>query len=275
MDVEQQVAKHYGRTGLTGAILDALVKSGKDIEKLVAADLSGADEFHLGWHAATIELAKDLRLSSSMHLLDVGSGIGGPARTFADAFGCRVTGVDLTEEFVEAANDLTRRCGLSGRVSFRHASALALPFDDACFDAATLVHVGMNIEDKAGLFAEVRRALKPDARFGVYDIMRMAEEEIPYPMPWAATPETSFVEPPETYRRLLSAAGFAIEGEENRRDLAVTLGREMRENAAKHGAPPLGLHILMGPASQERLGNVMSTLQAGTIAPIEIIARAV
>ena len=122
-----------------------------------------------------------------MHLLDVGSGIGGPARTFADAFGCRVTGVDLTEEFVEAANALTRRCGLSDRVSFRQASALALPFADASFDAATLIHVGMNIEDKAGLFAEVRRVLKPDARFGVYDIMRVAEGEIPYPMPWAAT----------------------------------------------------------------------------------------
>ena len=275
MDVEQQVAKHYGRAGLESAILDALAKSGKDIEKLAAADLSGADEFHLGWHAATIELAKDLGLSSSMHLLDVGSGVGGPARTFADAFGCRVTGVDLTEEFVEAANALTRRCGLSDRVSFRQASALALPFADASFDAATLVHVGMNIEDKAGLFAEVRRVLKPGARFGVYDIMRMAEDEIPYPMPWAATPETSFVEPPETYRRLLSAAGFEIDSEANRRELALRLGREMWENAEKHGAPPLGLHLLMGPATQERLGNVMKTLQAGTIAPIEMIARAV
>ncbi len=275
MDVEQQVAKHYGRAGLEGAILDAVAKSGKDIEKLAAADLSGADEFHLGWHAATIELAKDLGLNSSMHVLDVGSGIGGPARTFADAFGCLVTGVDLTEEFVEAANDLTRRCGLSDRVSFRQASALALPFADASFDATTLVHVGMNIGDKAGLFAEVRRVLRPGARFGVYDIMRLAEDEIPYPMPWAATPETSFVERPETYRRLLSAAGFEIDSEANRRELALRLGREMREKAEKHGAPPLGLHILMGPASQERLGNVMKTLQAGTIAPIEMIARAV
>ena len=133
----------------------------------------------------------------------------------------------------------------------------------------------MNIGDKAGLFAEVRRVLRPGAGFGVYDIMRMAEDEIPYPMPWAATAETSFVERAETYRRLLSAAGFAIEREENRRELALRLGREMRENAEKHGAPPLGLHILMGPASHERLGNVMRTLQAGTIAPIEMIARAV
>jgi SAM-dependent methyltransferase len=210
-----------------------------------------------------------------MHLLDVGSGIGGPARTFAEAHDCRVTGVDLTPEFVQAADALTRRCGLSDRVSFREASALALPFAEASFDRATLIHVGMNIEDKAGLFAEVRRVLKPDARFGVYDIMRVSDAEIPYPMPWAATESTSFVEPPETYRRLLSAAGFEIESEANRRELALTLGREMRENAAKHGAPPLGLHILMGPAAEERLGNVMKTLQAGTIAPIEMIARAV
>jgi ubiquinone/menaquinone biosynthesis C-methylase UbiE len=275
MDVEQQVARHYGRAGLEGAILEPLRASGKDVEELAAADLSGADEFHLGWRAATIELGKDLGLASGMHLLDVGSGIGGPARTFAEAHDCRVTGVDLTEEFVEAAEGLTRRCGLADRVSFRQASALALPFADASFDAATLIHVGMNIEDKAGLFAEVRRVLKPDARFGVYDIMRMAEGEIPYPMPWAATPETSFVEPPEAYRRLLAAAGFEIEREESRRELALRLGREMRDNAEKHGAPPLSLHVLMGPATQERLGNVMKTLQAGTIAPIEMIARAV
>jgi ubiquinone/menaquinone biosynthesis C-methylase UbiE len=275
MDVEQQVARHYGRAGLEGAILEPLRASGKDVEELAAADLSGADEFHLGWRAATIELGKDLGLASGMHLLDVGCGIGGPARTFAEAHDCRVTGVDLTEEFVEAAEGLTRRCGLADRVSFRQASALALPFADASFDAATLLHVGMNIEDKAGLFAEVRRVLKPDARFGVYDIMRMAEGEIPYPMPWAAMPETSFVEPPEAYRRLLSTAGFEIEREESRRELALRLGREMRDNAEKHGAPPLSLHVLMGPATQERLGNVMKTLQAGTIAPIEMIARAV
>ena len=104
--------------------------------------------------------------------------------------------------------------------------------------------------------------------------MRAGDGAIPYPTPWAATAETSFVEPADTYRRQLAAAGFTIEQERDRRDFSLKLGREMRENAASHGVPPLGLHILMGPATPERLGNVMSALERGTIAPVEIIARA-
>jgi ubiquinone/menaquinone biosynthesis C-methylase UbiE len=275
MDTEQKVAQHYGRSGLEGAILDALKVSGKDIDRLGPADLAGGDEFHLGWRAATVELAKDLGLRRGMHVLDVGSGIGGPARYFAEAHGSSVTGIDLTPEFVETANSLTRRCGLGDRVAFRLASAVALPFEAGVFDAATLIHVGMNIKDKAKVFSEVRRVLKAGGRFGVYEVMKMTADDIPYPMPWAATPETSFVEPPNVYRKLLAAAGFTIESETNRREFALKLWREMQEKAAKHGPPPFNLQALMGPASKERLGNVMTTLERGTIAPVEMIARAV
>ena len=246
MDLERQVASHYGQKGLERTILEALSASGKEAEKLSTADLSAVDEFHLGWHAATIELAKGVGLVPAMHVLDVGCGIGGPARYFAEAHGCRVTGIDLTQEFVETAEALTRRCGLAARVSFRQASALALPFDAGTFDAATLIHVGMNIGNKAGVFTEIGRVLKPSGRFGIYDIMRMGEGELPYPMPWAATPDTSFVEPPESYRRALAHAGFEIEKEQSRRDLALTLGREMRGNVEKGVAPRMGLHLLMG-----------------------------
>ncbi|MGH6890894.1 MAG: SAM-dependent methyltransferase [Dongiaceae bacterium] len=274
MTTEQKVASHYTHGSLEKAIFDALKAMGKEIDRLSAPDLSAADEFHLGWRAATVEIAKDLGLARGMHVLDVGSGIGGPARYFAEAHGCRVTGIDLTEEFVQVAGELTRRCGLGELASFRQASALDLPFGEGAFDAATLIHVGMNIEDKAMLFQNARRALKPGALFGVYEVMRANAGDIPYPMPWAQTPETSFVETPETYRRLLTAVGFDIEREDNKREFVLKLAREMRDKVATHGAPPLGLHILMGPASRERLGNVMSTLERGTIAPIEMIARA-
>jgi ubiquinone/menaquinone biosynthesis C-methylase UbiE len=275
MTTEQKVASHYTHGSLLQAILDALKGMGKDVERLSPADLSAADEFHLGWRAATAELAKDLGLARGMHVLDVGSGIGGPARFFAEAHGCRVTGIDLTEEFVRVATELTRRCGLSELASFRKASALDLPFGAAAFDAATLIHVGMNIEDKAGLFRNVRRVLKPGALFGAYEIMQVEAGALPYPMPWAQTIETSFVATPETYRALLTAAGFKIEREENRREFARKLAAEMREKAAIQGAPPLGLHTLIGPAWRDRLANVMAALERGTIAPIEMIARAV
>ncbi|HEY3147919.1 MAG TPA: methyltransferase domain-containing protein [Dongiaceae bacterium] len=275
MTTEQQVASHYTHGSLEQAIFDALKQMGKDPERLAASDLSAADEFHSGWRAITVEIAKDLGLKRGMQVLDVGSGIGGPARYFAEAHGCQVTGVDLTEEFVRVATELTRRCGLSDVVSFRQGSALDLPLSPGAFDAATLIHVGMNIEDKANLFQNVRRVLKPGGLFCAYDLMQVEAGDIPYPMPWAVTKETSFVEPPETYRRLLVAAGFKIEREENRREFVLKLSREMQEKVAIHGAPPLSLHVLVGPAMRERLANVMNTIGRGTLAPIEMIARVI
>ena len=148
MTTEQQVAEQYRHGALERAILDAVTASGGNVERLTRRDLGNADQFHLGSHAATVGLANDLRLASGMHVIDIGAGIGGPARHFADAYGCRVIGIDLSDEYVQVANALTRRCGLADRVSFRKASAIAIPFENASFDCATLIHVGMNIADK-------------------------------------------------------------------------------------------------------------------------------
>jgi ubiquinone/menaquinone biosynthesis C-methylase UbiE len=274
MDTEQQVAKHYGRSGLETSIVEALRKAGKDVDKLSADDLSGVDEFHLGWRPATAELAKQLGLASGMQVLDIGSGIGGPARYFAGALGCSVTGIDLTEEFVQAATGLTRRVGLADRVSFQQGSALALPFPDGRFDRATLIHVGMNIADKATLFAEVHRVLKPGGRFGVYEVMRTGAGDIPYPMPWAATSATSFVETPDAYRRLLEAADFKVESQRSQTELTLKLLGEMRAKAEKDGPPPLGLHVIMGAEAKERLANIFGCVENRLLAPTEIIAQA-
>jgi ubiquinone/menaquinone biosynthesis C-methylase UbiE len=272
MDTEREVAQHYTQGSLQQKVFDVLRQMGKDPDRFAAADLSAVDELHLGWLPATKRLATDLDLKADMHVLDVGSGIGGPARFFAESIGCRVTGIDLTEEFVQVATDLTRRCGLGELASFQQGSALALPFDAGTFDAATLIHVGMNIEDKAKLFENVRRVLKPGALFGVYDVMRVGDGELPYPMPWALTTATSFVETPETYRRLLAGAGFKIEAEDSWREFVLALAREMREKAAP-GAPQIGQSALLGPAFRERLENVRAALERGTIAPVRIIAK--
>jgi ubiquinone/menaquinone biosynthesis C-methylase UbiE len=274
MGVEERVAEHYSRSGLETAILAALRTAGKDVERLAPDDLSGVDEFHTGWKPVTVEIARDLGLAPGMRVLDIGSGLGGPARHFAAAHGCEVDGVDLTPDYVACANALTRRCGLADRVRFHQGSALALPFADGQFDRATLIHVGMNVTDKAGLFAEARRVLKPGGLFCVYDLMRRRPDPIPYPMPWAASAETSFVETPETYRALLAAAGFAIVEEHDRRAFCLALWRRLRETAARQGPPPLSLHVLMGPATPQRVGNVMAALEQGLLAPVERIARA-
>ena len=274
MNVEQQVENNYTHGALEEAILDALRKAGKDIGKLTTADLGGFDQFHLGWHPATVEFAKHLHLHSGMKLLDVGSGIGGPARYFAEAFDCEVHGIDLGREFVDVATSISRRVGLSEMVTFQQASATQMPVAGRSFDRATMMHVGMNIADKRKVFDEVRRALKPDGLFGVYDAMRVGEGNLPYPLPWAMSAETSFVERPADYRRYLEGAGFVIESESDRGDFARMLAREMREKIEREGPPLLGAHTLMGETASVRLGNVMSMLQAGVISPVEIIARA-
>lgn len=274
MELESRVAAHYARSDLEDVIIDALRKAGKPVDPINPSDLAPIDEFHFGWAAITAELAKDAGFTSAMHILDIGSGIGGPARHFARASGCRVTGIDLTSDYVFAANALTRRCRMADRVRFQQGSALALPFEAASFDGATLMHVGMNVADKAALFEEARRVLKPGATLLVYDVMRTGAGDIPYPQPWAASADTSFVETPQTYRNALEAAGFRVAAENNRRDFVLTLMREARAKAEKEGPPALGVHVLVGPAIAERIANAFVAAEGGIIAPVELIARA-
>lgn len=145
------------------------------------------------------------------HLLDVGGGIGGTARFAAHTYGCRVTSIDLTDDYVETARALTALAGLGDQVAFEQASALELPFPDATFDAVCVLHVGMNIEDKSTLCAELRRVIRTGGRCGVYDVMRTGEGELAYPVPWAGSPATSFIADLATYRERLVTAGFDID----------------------------------------------------------------
>jgi ubiquinone/menaquinone biosynthesis C-methylase UbiE len=273
---ERRVAEHYAHGALERAILEALAAAGADPDRLAPQDLAPVDEFHIGGRQATIDLAARLGLAPGMRLLDIGSGLGGASRHFAQAHGCLVTGIDLTEEFVRVAEGLARRVGLAGRVSYRCGSALALPFGPAEFDGATMLHVGMNIADKAALFAEVRRVLRPGGVFAVYDVMRESDRgNLRFPVPWASDPATSFLETPAAYRRLLEAAGFEVRAERNRRDFAIAFFRRLREETARRGGPsPLGLHIVMGATAAQKIANMADALERGAIAPTEIVCRA-
>jgi ubiquinone/menaquinone biosynthesis C-methylase UbiE len=273
-DVEQQVARHYARTDLEQAILDALVVSGKDLDRLAPDDLAPVDEFHTGGRQATIAFAERADFAPGMHLLDIGCGIGGPSRFFAER-GCRVTGIDLTEDYVRTAAALARRVGLADRVAYRHASALALPFANGTFDGAYTMHVGMNIADKPALFAETRRVLKPGGAFAIYDIMRTGPGELGFPLHWATTATTSFVASPAAYRDALEAAGFAIVTEREHGDFARAFFREVVARAAQAGGPPpLGLHLLLKTEVAQKLTNLVRGLENRAIAPVELICRA-
>jgi SAM-dependent methyltransferase len=209
-NIEQSVSRHYAHGALEQTIVDALTASGKDLARLTPEDLGPVDEFHVGGRPATIEFAKALAFAPDQQLLDIGSGLGGPSRYFAQEWGCKVKGIDLTDDYVRAAGSLADRVGLGGKVSYVCGSALNLPFGDRSIDGAYMMHVGMNISDKAKLFAEVYRVLKPGAKFGIYDVMRENEDAaLSFPVPWASGPETSFVEPPARYLELLEGAGFS------------------------------------------------------------------
>ena len=272
MSIEQRVANYYTHGKLEDKIVGMLRGASKDLGQLHAEDLAAIDEFHLGGLEATEALADFMHLRSGMHLLDVGCGIGGPARYFARR-GCQVTGVDLTEEFVQVAVSLTRMVKLDQKAAFRQASALELPFDSGTFDGAYEIHVGMNIADKAGGFLEVARVLKPGARFTIYDLMRANDSALAFPLPWAQTPETSFVASLDDYRRDLQAAGFRIEHQRDRRQFAVEFMQRMMSRASS--APPvLGIQVLMGEQAPVMLKNVQMGVASGALTPVELVAVA-
>jgi ubiquinone/menaquinone biosynthesis C-methylase UbiE len=205
------VASHYGGGGgLAVAIAESLRRAGKDIGELTTADLGTVDEFHIRGRKATLELAQMLGLSAASRVLDIGSGLGGPARTLAETYGCRVTGIDLTQAFCDAAATLSGWVGLSDKVAFRQGDATSLPFADDEFDAAMTIHVAMNIAAKDRLYAEARRVLKPGARFAVYDVLQGEGGEVLYPVPWAREPSISHLATPEAMPALLTGAGFRI-----------------------------------------------------------------
>jgi SAM-dependent methyltransferase len=234
MSTDQDVTAHYRHGSLEEALLTAVAAMGKDPMHLSPADLMGADEFHIGGAQATRDLAAQLGLTAAMHLLDLGSGLGGPARHLAATHGCRITGIDLSTEYVAVATSLTRRMGLSNQVNFHEGSAIALPFEETTFDGATLLHVGMNIADKRALCASVHRVLRPGGFFAIYDVMRTGPGDLNFPVPWSSAPETSFVEPPETYRAALTGAGFTIQAERSRAMFARDFFAALRSERARH-----------------------------------------
>ena len=273
-DLESRTAEHYTSGGLLERIVAGLRATGVKPADATPADLNPVDEFHIGGHAATEELVAQAGLGPDMRVLDIGSGLGGTARHIAGYVGCHVTGIDLTREFVATATELSAMVGLGSRTRFRVGSALAMPFKDASFDAALLVHVGMNIPDKRRLMAEAARVLRPGAPFLVYEVMRTGAGALDFPVPWASVPRDSFVATPGEYRDAARAAGFTVEAERERRDFALDFFRRLQARFTAGGPPPLGSHLITGATAAEKIANQIANIESGRIAPVEMILRA-
>ncbi|WP_217642991.1 class I SAM-dependent methyltransferase [Litoreibacter janthinus] len=273
MNSDKKISAHYHHGNLLTAIQAGLERQGIKPENASVEDLGPVDEFHIGGRAASIHFLDQLKISPSQTILDIGCGLGGSARFAAKTYGARIAGIDLTPEYVEVGQQLCDWVGLSDSIKLRQGSALSLPFEDASFDGAFMMHVGMNIEDKHTLISEVSRVLKSGAKFGIYDIMKGNDEELVYPVPWATTSETSWVAEPKDYRMALEANGFVVAEDNNRHDFAMEFFKKMKaESEAAGGPPPLGLHVLMQHSTAEKIPNMVANLAAGRISPIEIIA---
>jgi MPBQ/MSBQ methyltransferase len=272
MSETKAVAEHYSRPQLDETILGAMKRAGLDKEKLTPTDLAAVDEFHVGGLEATKAFTEFMGLKPGMKVLDVGCGVGGPARYFASEHGVRVTGIDLTEEFIRAAISLTKLVNLEDTAKFEQGSALAMPFQKESFDAAYMFHVGMNIADKNALFQDVARVLKPGAKFAIYDVMRTNDEPISYPVPWAASGDTSFVVKIEGYRKALEAVGFEVVHERGRREFGIEFFERNIARTAQGGPPILGLQLLMGERAPQMMQNVLGGMRHGIFEPVEMVA---
>jgi SAM-dependent methyltransferase len=273
-DIETAVARHYGNAELLARILAGLEASGADLDRLRPDDLAPVDEFHIGGREATAHAMAKLDLDAGAHLLDVGCGIGGAARYIAAEFGCRVTGLDLTPEFIDVARRLTEMTGLDDKIAYECASALDMPFEDSAFDAGITLFVAMNIRERAALYRQVARVLKPGATFCVYDVMKTGAGELTYPVPWAENPDTSHLTTPVEMRGLLDGAGFDVSEVEDRSVFADAFFKRALAVAAisKDGPPSLGAHLILGAKAPEMFRNMQANIKAGHIAPVQMIA---
>ncbi len=267
---DRSVGDHYGRGDLAAEILEALRAAGKDPNALTAEDLAPIDQLHIRGREATLELARLAAISRGMQVLDVGGGLGGPARTLASEFGCTVEVLDLTEEFCNAGEMLTALTDLADLVSFRHGSALEMPYPEATFDVAWTQHSSMNIADLERLYAEIRRVLKPGGRLAMHEILAGEVSPIHLPVVWARDPSLSHLRPPDEVRTLLKDTGFDELAWIDETATAL-LWFEKRSATTPGGPPQLGLHLLFGDDFGEMLRNQTHNLREGRISIVQAL----
>lgn len=271
---ERAIAAHYATGDLLARLDEALRADGVDPGHPAVESLAPYDQLHGRGIEATEEIAGMMAAGPGDHLLDVGSGLGGPARWIAQRFGCRVTGIDLTPEFVDVARELTRRTGLHDRVRFETGNALAMPFADGSFDGAWSMNVSMNIADKAALYREIGRVLKPGGWLVVSELAKGAGGAPDYPTPWARTAEASFLATPDETRRGLADAGFDVVRVESTVEKHLAFAARSRAIVERGGKPPhRAVLLLHGDIARQAIANTSRALADGRLVPIEVLAR--
>jgi len=262
----KSIARHYAVEGLLEAILQALQSQGHNLDQLKPEDLAPIDAFHIRGREASEELGQKAELKPGTQTLDLGCGLGGSARFLASHYGCQVTGIDLTPEYVELAQALSNRVGLEGKIKFVQGSALDLPFENETFDAVWTEHAQMNIPDKNQFYSEMKRVLKPEGKFIFHDIFLGPSGEPNFPVPWAEVAELSFLMPPYELKDWLEGHHFELkQWQDNTQRSLKWLKHKMAENE-ESGPPALGIHMLMRQTAPNKMANVLRNLEEQRIA---------
>ncbi len=273
MTNENAIAHHWGQGDVYDLIISALEKASKPLNGLTVDDLAPVDHFHARGFQATVELGDRLPVKDRQHVLDIGCGLGGPARYFARRFQCRVTGIDITRPFVEAGNKLTRLLGMQDQVTVQHGDGQRLPYEDGVFDGAYAQHVTMNVPDRPRFFAEAYRVLKPGAFFGLTEHGLGPAGSPNYPLPWSEDGGGAHLVPPSETQALLGSAGFEEIRLENTGARYLEAYKKVIEVAEIGPLPPLGLHILMGDSAVQKVRNAARNIEEGRTRPVQVVCR--
>lgn len=268
------VQQHYSESdSLIEAVAASLRAAGIEPERATTADLAPLDEFHIRGRTATLELAEAMGVDADTAVLDIGSGLGGAARVFAEVHGCSVTGIDLTPAFCAAAAELSRWTGLDDRTTFRVGDACALPFDDDRFDAAMTIHAVMNIADKAAVYREARRVLKAGGVLGIYDVLQGEGGDVLFPVPWARDPSISHLATPTEMRRLLATAGLELLDETDTTEESMAWFQQVSARIAEQGPPPVSFGVFLGADFAEMAANQVANLAQRRIRTVSYLCR--
>jgi ubiquinone/menaquinone biosynthesis C-methylase UbiE len=274
MSQHSDIFAHYSRGNLLDRLNAALREDGVDPEHPSIESLAPYDQFHSRGLEATLDVARLMQAGPGDHILDIGSGLGGPARYFASRFGCRVTGIDLTPEFCDVARHLTRLLKLEDRVRVELGDALSMPFAAASFDGAYSMNVSMNIADKHAFYREIHRVLKPGGWLVLSELAKGEGPEPDYPTAWAASANTSFLSTPEATRRGLLEAGFEVVRLHSTLEQAREFGARSRAMVERGEKPPHRAVILVhGDNAKQAMANTSRGLTEARIVPIEVLGR--
>jgi ubiquinone/menaquinone biosynthesis C-methylase UbiE len=265
MATGQIVTKHYAGDGGLGDRIYARLRSlgFEEGNPLSPKDTAAVDQFHVGGFEATEKLAELLSPSQGSYVLDVGSGLGGASRYLAAKYGCRVVGIDITEEYCGVASKLAKHMGLQDLVEYRVGDVRNLPFSDESFDVVWTQHVSMNIAEKPQLYAGIFRVLKAGGRFAAHDVFQGASGPILFPVPWARTAAISYLQTSDAMRKTIEDAGFSLMVWNDVTESALQFLDGMIARGRNGELPPLGLDLLLGPEFPEMVRNFRQNLNEG------------